>query len=458
LLTSPLNKMRAFSGMAMASVLMAKAASAYNGTVKTVTVTSWSTVDLCPLPTTVTLCDPQCATPTSTTSGNIVYQTSSACQAGQTGVTTVTGDGVILTNCPCTAQSTILEITANGAGALPTALTPSTNYIVQIVYVYVVEYVVEQIPTAITSTVTSTLTTIQTETGAATSISGAIRPETSTASTTTTTPRPTIVTVDSVTFLLEYDTSYDGSALNGLRKRQASSLPGIAADLSACLSQCAGQETCIATLFDESTSLCNTLTQFNAQSRKDAPGDIFAIVIFRPTVSSSSSAATSSSASTKSSALIRSSSTTMLSGSVEPSGSTRSSVSTSLSSSANEGASTTSSESTTGTMVSEPGTTSIGSSSESSSRSSSRSVLYPISNSSSTLTTSSLSSRLSSSASASTTLPPSSFPTSSRSSSLSRSSGVSMIVPDVNSSTSTTSPTNTTSSAQVSVALPTHSS
>ncbi|KAI4729925.1 hypothetical protein E4T49_02214 [Aureobasidium sp. EXF-10728] len=293
--------MRAFLGLAAASMLMATTASAYNGTVKTVAVTSWSTIDLCPLPTTVTLCDPQCATPTTTPFGNIVYETLSAYQAGQvltisgtvttlpqpttltlektisslmlvpdsvtdvdytataiidsavyptsmtandgqvvtcqTGVTTITEDEVILTNCPCTVQSTVLEITATGAGALPTALVPSTNYVVQIIYVYVVEHVVEQVPTAITSTVTSTLTTIQTETGAATSNSEAIQPGTSTASATTTTPRPTIVTTESVTFLLEYDTAYDGSALNGLRKRQASSLPGVAADLMACLSR-----------------------------------------------------------------------------------------------------------------------------------------------------------------------------------------------------------------------------
>lgn len=73
-------------------------------------------------------------------------------------------DDVLLTNCPCTVQSTILEVTATGVGAVPTALVPSTNYIVKIIYVYLIESVVEQVSTTITATATNTLTTIQTET------------------------------------------------------------------------------------------------------------------------------------------------------------------------------------------------------------------------------------------------------------------------------------------------------
>ncbi|KAI5196659.1 hypothetical protein E4T39_07655 [Aureobasidium subglaciale] len=332
--------------MAFASMLTAAtAAAAYNGTVKTVTVTSWSTVNFCPPPPTVTLCNAQCAISTSPTAADIIYQTSSVCKAGQVltlsgavttfaqpttltfdktisnvllvpdsngdkdytavletgsvihpssmtanegqvvtcqnGITTITGNEVVLTNCPCTAQTTTLEITATNAVAVPTAVAPSTNYVVQILYVYVVEYIVEQVPTAITATVTSTLTTVQTESEVVTNTLEVSQTDTATmtttATTTTTTPRPTIVTSGGVTFLLEYDISYDGSASNSLRKRQAIAIPGVPADLSACLFQCAEQQSCVATLFDESTSSCSPLIRFNAQSRRNAPGQVFAI-------------------------------------------------------------------------------------------------------------------------------------------------------------------------------------
>ncbi|KAI4849088.1 hypothetical protein E4T44_03561 [Aureobasidium sp. EXF-8845] len=300
--------MFAFTRVVAASILMAATASAYNNTVKTVTVTSWSTIDLCPPQKTVTICDTQCAVPTSTAAGNIVYQTLSACQAGQvitiggtattlaqpttlaiektisdlvlvpgsaagndytatviigsavyspsmigssgqvvtcqTGVTSLTSNGVVLTDCPCTAQTTIFEITATSGGAVPTAVVPSSNYIVKIIYVYVVEYIVNQTPTAITATVTNTLTSTQTSTQTETvavttaTITNTINPTlietvtTTISATTPAAPRPTIVTLGGVTFLLEYDTSYDGSASNNLRKRQAISLPGISTDLS----------------------------------------------------------------------------------------------------------------------------------------------------------------------------------------------------------------------------------
>ncbi|KAH0375643.1 hypothetical protein KCU92_g10097, partial [Aureobasidium melanogenum] len=345
--------MRTHSGLAMASLLAAATALALNGTVETVTVTqtSWSTIVStipCPAPTTVTLCNSQCAAPTSkiANNANIVYQTLSECQAGQvitigdkvttltqpttlavektisnlvfipdsaaevdysaaatvtdivypssmtgssgqvvtcqTGVTTIVGSAVTLTNCPCTVKSTVLELTATGIGAVPTALVPSTNYIVKIIYVYVIESIVEQIPTTLTATATSILTTTQTETAID-------------VATTTTMPtsRPTIVSINSVTFLLEYDTLYDGVAVGNLRKRQAGSLPGISAELNACLTQCAQQSDCVATSLDENTSSCSPLVRFNAQSRRDADGNIFAIVIFRPLMSTSSSASMS---------------------------------------------------------------------------------------------------------------------------------------------------------------------
>ncbi|KAL2026282.1 hypothetical protein VTO58DRAFT_102262 [Aureobasidium pullulans] len=321
--------MRAFFGLAAASMLSTTTALANNSTAITVTVTqtSWSTIIStipCPAPSTVTLYNAQGINPSSiiANKADIIYQTISEYQAGQvlniggaittlaqattltlyktisdlvvvpnsaidnvytaavsltdvvyptsmtgtggqvvtcqTGVTTIDGDDVLLTNCPCTVQSTILEVTATGVGAVPTALVPSTNYIVKIIYVYLIESVVEQVSTTITATATNTLTTIQTETVAV-----------GTTTTTTSDPRPTMVTLDSVTFLLEYDTSYDGVAAGNLRKRQTSSLSGISPALNGCLSQCAEQVDCVATSLDESTSSCSPLA-----SSVDYPFDI----------------------------------------------------------------------------------------------------------------------------------------------------------------------------------------
>ncbi|KAG9520764.1 hypothetical protein KCV07_g4165, partial [Aureobasidium melanogenum] len=324
--------MRSSLGVTLASFLTAATVSAYNETVKTVTVTSWSTLDLCPAPvtTTVTLCDAQCATPTSNTAANVVYQTISEYQPGQiitmsgaittlaqpttltleetvsnlvlapsaaanndytasitidstiypssitaysgevvtcqTGVTTISSNGVVLTNCPCMVQSTILEVTATGIDVLPTAVVSSPNYIVKIIYVYIMEYITDSIPTRVTSTATSTLTTIQTETATQTATDIAT-------ATTSSTARPTMATVDRVVFLLDYDTTVDGSvAGNSLRKRQAGSLPGISVNLYACLSQCAAEQDCVALTFDESSSLCRPLVQFDAGSSRIAPG------------------------------------------------------------------------------------------------------------------------------------------------------------------------------------------
>ncbi|KAI5238841.1 hypothetical protein E4T43_07179 [Aureobasidium subglaciale] len=333
------------SGLTMVSLLTVAAALASNNTVDTVTVTQtfWSTIvstPSCPAPTTVTLCNPLSTASTSTIArnANIIYQTLSECHAGQvitigsevttlaqattwtvektisdlvfipdsatdidysavatvtniihpssmtgmsgqvvvcwTGTTTVGSDHVVLTDCPCTVQSTVLSLTATGIGAVPTALVPSSNYIVKIIYVYVIESIVEQIPTTMTATATSTLTTIQTE----------IATDTST-TTTTRAPRPTIVSVDSVTFLLEYDTSYEGVGIGSLRKRQASILPDISVELNACLAQCAQQAECVAASLDENTSSCSPLVRFNALSRRNADGNVFAIVIFRPSAS-----------------------------------------------------------------------------------------------------------------------------------------------------------------------------
>ncbi|THZ79212.1 hypothetical protein D6C85_00619 [Aureobasidium pullulans] len=347
--------MRAFFGLAAASMLSTTTALANNSTAITVTVTqtSWSTIIStipCPAPSTVTLYNAQGINPSSiiANKADIIYQTISEYQAGQvlniggaittlaqattltlyktisdlvvvpnsaidnvytaavsltdvvyptsmtgtggqvvtcqTGVTTIDGDDVLLTNCPCTVQSTILEVTATGVGAVPTALVPSTNYIVKIIYVYLIESVVEQVSTTITATATNTLTTIQTETVAV-----------GTTTTTTSDPRPTMVTLDSVAFLLEYDTSYDGVAAGNLRKRQTSSLSGISPALNGCLSQCAEQVDCVATSLDESTSSCSPLVRYNAESRRTANGNTFAMVIFRPAALTTSSTSISSS-------------------------------------------------------------------------------------------------------------------------------------------------------------------
>ncbi|KAH0405150.1 hypothetical protein KCU89_g412, partial [Aureobasidium melanogenum] len=327
--------MRSSLGVTLASFLTAATVSAYNETVKTVTVTSWSTLDLCPAPvtTTVTLCDAQCATPTSNTAANVVYQTISEYQPGQiitisspvttlaqpttltleetvsnlvlapsaaanndytasviidstiysssitaysgevvtcqTGVTTISSNGVVLTNCPCTVQSTILEVTATGIDVLPTAVVSSPNYIVKIIYVYIMEYITDSIPTQVTSTATSTLTTIQTETATQTATDIATTTISSTA-------RPTMATVDRVVFLLDYDTTVDGSvAGNSLRKRQAGGLLGVTAGLYGCLSQCAAEQDCLAVTFVESNSVCRPLVQFDAASLRNAPGVVF---------------------------------------------------------------------------------------------------------------------------------------------------------------------------------------
>jgi hypothetical protein len=338
------------SGLAIASMLTAATALAFNRTIETITITqtSWSTITstlACPAPTTVTVCSSQCPSPISVVANNanIVYETLSRYPAGQvltiggqvttltrptiltvaetisnlviapdyatnvdysaiatvtdivypssltvssgqvvtcqTGVTTVVGNEVVLTNCPCTVQLTVFEITATatGSGAMPTALVPSSGYIVKIIYVYLIETVISESVTTITRTATTTLTTVQTQTGTATATI-----------TTTNVPRPTIVDVDRVTFLLEYDTTYDGRAINNLRKRQAISLPGISADLYRCLARCSTREECRAASFNEDTSSCILLSQFSTETRGNAPGSIFATVIFRPAVPNTS--------------------------------------------------------------------------------------------------------------------------------------------------------------------------
>lgn len=340
--------MRTYSGLAIALSLASGNALAFNRTIETVTVTqtSWSTILSCPVPTTVTVCNAQC--PTSfeyVNNANVVYQTISECQSGQavniagtlttlteptlltveetisdlvlvpetatgsdltaaatitnviypsavtgnsgqvvtcqTGITTLGQDGVVLTNCPCTVQSTVLELTATGSGPLPTAMVSSSDYIVKIIYVYVIESIVEQIPTTVTTTATSVLTTI----------SGEI-------ATTTGSALPTIVPVESVIFLLEYDTTYDGVAEPGLRKRQASNSLLIPAALNDCLTVCAEQPDCRAASFSGSPSTCVPLIQFNTQTRRVSPGEVFAIVIYRPSAPISSSSPTSVGAST----------------------------------------------------------------------------------------------------------------------------------------------------------------
>ncbi|KAI4853686.1 hypothetical protein E4T44_00678 [Aureobasidium sp. EXF-8845] len=335
------------SGLAIASILTAATALAFNRTIETVTVTqtSWSTITstlACPAPTTVTVCNAQCPgpVPVVANSANIVYETLSEYRAGQvltigdqvttlagptvltiaetisdlviapdyatnvhysavatvtdivypssltgssgqvvtceTGVTTIIGNEVVLTNCPCTVQSTVLEITATatGSGAMPTALVPSSGYIVKIIYVYLIETVISETVTTITRTATTTLTTVQTQTGTATATI-----------TTTTVPRPTIIDVDRVTYLLEYDTIYDSIAINNLRKRQAVknfrkrqaiSLPGVSAVFYGCLARCSAREECRAVSFNEDTSSCTLLSQFFTETRSNAPGSIFA--------------------------------------------------------------------------------------------------------------------------------------------------------------------------------------
>ncbi|KAG9526036.1 hypothetical protein KCU93_g5647, partial [Aureobasidium melanogenum] len=326
--------MRVYAGTAVASMVAAAAALSSNGTTETVTVTrtSWSTLLSCPSPTTVTVCNAQCPTSSGyVNNANIVYQTISDCQAGdviniaetlttlaeptiltveetisnlvlvpdtatgidltatatvttvvhqssvtgnsgqvvtcQTGITTLGHDGVVLTNCPCTVQSTVLEITATGSGAMPTAVVSSSNYIVKIIYVYVIETIIDQVPTTITTTATNILATTSAE--AAASANSAL---------------PTIVTVNRVTFLLQYNSTYDGVADTGLRKRQAFVSPSIPAALNDCLTRCSAQADCRAASFVGSTSTCIPLRQFDTQTRRVSPGEVFAIVIYRPIV------------------------------------------------------------------------------------------------------------------------------------------------------------------------------
>jgi len=201
---------------------------------------------------------------------NVVYPSSFTADEGQVvtcqkDVTTVTGGRTVLTNCPCTVQSTVLELTATGYGPLPTALVPSvsTEYVVKIIYVYIIEYVVDRTPTTITRTATSTLTTVQTETE--TEIQTATATATQT-DLTTITAAPTssicpssMATVNDVVFMLECDTSYNGFIGNSLRKRQAFNLPGVSEALYSCLSQCSGQGDCVALSFDDSASVCSIL-------------------------------------------------------------------------------------------------------------------------------------------------------------------------------------------------------
>ncbi|KAG9565831.1 hypothetical protein KCU71_g3916, partial [Aureobasidium melanogenum] len=311
---------------------------------------------------------------------NIVYPSSFSANEGQvvtcqTGVITVTDGGEVLTNCPCTVQSTILEVTATGYGPFPTALVPSvsTEYIVKIIYFYIVEYIVDQIPTTITRTATSTLTTVQTETQTKTATQTEIA--TTTAAPTSLSCPPDMATVNDVVFMLECDTSYNGVIVNNLRKRQTFNLPGVSEALYSCLSQCSGQGDCVALSFDDSTSECSILTQFDAQSRVTTPGNIFATVVSRPT-------SPSKIPSTDPSTMPSTSPSTNLSASVSASDSSRPSSSASASISSVSGPPTSpSSISTTGASIS--------STSESSSKSRSSSVPYPISNSSVISTTSS---------------------------------------------------------------------
>ncbi|THW55248.1 hypothetical protein D6D20_09620 [Aureobasidium pullulans] len=449
--------MRALFGLALASTWTAATALAFNGTTETITVThtSWSTIDSCPAPQTVTVCDPGCAAPTSISANkaNVVYQTVSDCQAGQvvnidgtpttlaqatalsfettisnfvfipgsatgndytasatltnvvypssmtgysgqvvtcqTGITTISSNGVVLSNCPCTVQSTVLELTATGVGALPTAVVSSGDYIVKIIYVYVIEVIVEQVPTTITKTATSILTTTQTE--LVTTTNGAETTIQTESATATTSALPTIVTVEDVVFLLDYNTAYDGVAAGGLRKRQAISLPSVPAPLTACLAECAEQASCQAVSFVESFSSCIPLTQFTAQSRRVSPGEIFATVILRPSVPTSSVSPTNTAtpSSSGSSMSLGSSSSSSIPSSLERSATPSSSRVT--------GTTATPSSSKLSTTVSSSATTDSTSASLSSKLSSnigSSSALYPISNTS--VSSTSLSSRSSS--------------------------------------------------------------
>ncbi|KAK6002827.1 hypothetical protein QM012_001577 [Aureobasidium pullulans] len=440
--------MQLIFGLAVASLLKATTALVSNGTTETVfiTQTAWSTVFSCPAPQTVTVCNAKCTAP-SVNNANIIYQTVSDGQAGQvftidgtqttlsqatawtventisglalnpagitvndytasatltdfvypssvtatsgevvtcqTGVTTISDNGVVLTDCPCTVQSTVLELTATAAGAIPTAVIPS-NYIVKIIYVYEIEVIVEQIPITITTTAFETLTTVQTttQTGTVTTTDNA-------------SSRPTIVAVDNVTFKLQYDTTYDGVPVGGLRKRQASYSPLISTALNVCLAQCAGQADCRAASFVEATSLCTPLIQFDALSPRISFGEIFAIVVLRPSTSSSSTTPTNVAVSTT--PIISGQTAIVSSTSLRSSPSTRSEDSTIARSSASTGSSSSSLASS------------------SSSKASASSAFYPMSNTS--VSSTSLSQRSSSSSSVSlSSTAPSSTPSTSSSS------------------------------------------
>ncbi|KAH0024831.1 hypothetical protein KCU78_g4922, partial [Aureobasidium melanogenum] len=454
---------RVHSGLAVASMVAAAAALSSNGTTETVTVTrtSWSTLLSCPSPTTVTVCNAQCPTSSGyVNSANVVYQTISDCQAGdvvniagtlttlaeptvltveetisnlvlvpdaatdsnltaaatvttvvysssvtgnsgqvvtcQTGVTTLGHDGVVLTDYPCTVQSTVLELTATGSGAMPTAMVSSSNYIVKIIYVYVIETIIEQVPTTITTTATNILTTTSAE--AAASANSAL---------------PTIVNVDQVTFLLQYNTTYDGVPDTGLRKRQAFGSPSIPAALNDCLTRCAEQTDCRAASFAASTSACVPLRQFDAQSRRVSPSEIFAIVIFRPsapTGSSLSSNVVALSSLTALTDLVSSSSSGISPSLVESQSLTPSSSRSSTSFETSSSAGTDS--------------TSVSPTSKSSNQISSSSAKYPMSNTS--ISSTSLSSRSSSSSRLPVPVTSSSVISISSESSLSTSSGSSL--------------------------------
>ncbi|KAH0284114.1 hypothetical protein M436DRAFT_61173 [Aureobasidium namibiae CBS 147.97] len=121
----------------------------------------------------------------SATVTNVVYPSSMTGFSGQvvtcqTGVTTISSDGAVLTNCPYTVQSTVLGLTATGAGSLLTAVVSLADYIIELVTI------TNGVVTTIQTELMTSATTTQTE--PATTANSAL---------------PIITTVADVTFLLE---------------------------------------------------------------------------------------------------------------------------------------------------------------------------------------------------------------------------------------------------------------
>lgn len=90
-------------------------------------------------------------------------------------------------------------------------------------------------------------------------------------------------TVAGVKFLIETDTTYQGTLLTLQRKRQANS------DISSCLSTCAASTDCEGASYVQDTGSCLYYSEVNPDTATSAPGTDFALVQTRASASGTSS-------------------------------------------------------------------------------------------------------------------------------------------------------------------------